>query len=108
MRASGAIANWTHRTAVELTAQAQARVGRAAEATARLQALDALPRLEAPSPVDEAESWLRRAEIQADAANGSDAKAALERAIPLLDKQHPGSPRLVMLKTLSARSASAR
>jgi hypothetical protein len=108
MRAAGATANWTYRTAAEMTAQAQARIGLAPEGLVRLQALDALPRLDAPSSVDEAESWLRRAEIYAEAGRGADAKAALERASALLNRQHPGSPRQALVKTLSARLASGR
>jgi serine/threonine protein kinase len=108
MRAAGATANWTYRTAAEMTAQAQARIGLAPEGLVRLQALDALPRLDTPSSVDEAESWLRRAEIYAEAGRGADAKAALERASALLNRQHPGSPRQALVKTLSARLASGR
>jgi serine/threonine-protein kinase len=106
MRSAGAVATWTYRIAVELAAQAQARAGHAAEGLARVQALDGLPRVEAPSPVDEAESWLRRAEIYAEAQSGADAKAALDRAIALLGRQHPQSPRLALVKTLRERGES--
>jgi serine/threonine protein kinase len=108
MRASGAVANWTHRTVVELTAQAQSRIGQASDALARLQAMDVLPRVAAPSVSDEAESWLRRTEVYAAAGSGVEARAALERAIALLDRQHQHSPRRFAAKTLQARIASAR
>jgi hypothetical protein len=108
MRSAGATATWTYRIAVELLALAQVRGGHAPEAARSLAELDAMARQVAPlSPVEDAESRLRRAEVDRSTGRGADAVAAIRRALDLLAGQDAQSPRLAEANRLLASTLKA-
>jgi hypothetical protein len=104
MREAGVTRTWSYRCAVELAALARARQGRAAEASRQLAELDAGAPIAPLSPVEEAESLLRRAEVYRSAGRGSDSGAAIRRALELLAGQDAQSPRLAEANRLLAGS----
>ncbi|HEX7442091.1 MAG TPA: serine/threonine-protein kinase [Caldimonas sp.] len=108
MRSAGATASWTYRTAAELAALAAARGANARAGVRWLEELDAMPKQPiAPSGVEGAESWMRRAEVYRAGGRPADAVAAIKRSLALLHGQHPQSPRLAEANRLANSLTSA-
>lgn len=108
MRAARATGNWTYRTVTELAALAAARSGDTGAGLRTLAELAAMPDPPLPpSAVEDAESWLRRAQIDQAAGRKADASSAVRRAIPLLDHQHAQSPLKAEAERLAASLALA-
>ncbi len=108
MRTAGATATWTYRAAAESAALAAARSGNAREAQRWLEELDAMPKQPmSPSAVEDAESWMRRAEIYRARGRPAEAIAAIRRALALLNGQHAQSPRLAEANRLANSLTSA-
>jgi hypothetical protein len=103
MRDQGATAAWNYRLAVELGAVAAAGMGDAATGAGELAAAESeLAKIAAPSPVEEAESALRRARVLEAAGRKAESSASARKALELLAGQHPGSPRLAEARRLAA------
>jgi serine/threonine-protein kinase len=103
MREQGATVTWNYRLAVELAAVAATFSGDGATAASELTAVEnEIARLPAPSPVEEAESSLRRAQVLQAAGRKPESVAAARKALELLAGQSPASPRVVEARNLAA------
>ena len=96
---NGGVASQWDDLAGDWLALAAARSG---DATAALRELEAGYRRPAAHPVARAESLLRRAEAWKLAGRPDRAAAAARDALPLLQHQHPDSPRLRQARELAA------
>jgi serine/threonine-protein kinase len=98
-----------YRSAAELEALAAARQGDSAAAARVLAQADGVqPAPPFASPVERAESALRRADVLTALGRSDDARAAGRAALADLAAQHPDSPRLASARRFAGGASGAR
>jgi tetratricopeptide (TPR) repeat protein len=101
MRDAGVIGAWTLVRALEWAALATVEAGRTDRALALLdEASKSRNLITPPSPVEQADSELRQAQVLAKSGKAEQAQQLARSALDRLNKQHPGSPRLLLATRL--------
>ncbi|MEO6277228.1 serine/threonine-protein kinase [Roseateles sp.] len=90
-----------YRVAAEFAALAAARLGNRAEAERALASAETAKLALFPTPVERAESSLRRAEVLSALGHRAEAVSAARAALADLTGQHPRSPRLAQARQLA-------
>lgn len=90
-----------YRVTAEYAAQAAARLGNRDEAERALASAQTVKLAVFPTPVERADSGLRRADVLSALGRRAEAVSAARAALPDLSDQHPESPRLARARQLA-------